>query len=95
MQMPPLWDQTGVPGEVSFTHFHSLDDVGLRLVDELAHPFQHRASPVAELANALVDQLVSERHLGGARLSLPTHAAIFSSSASNFDRVADINDWWR
>ena len=21
--MPPLWDQTGVPGEDSFTHFHS------------------------------------------------------------------------
>src|SRR5205823_12184583 len=23
VQIPPLWDQTGVPGFVGFTHFHS------------------------------------------------------------------------
>src|SRR5919201_5562631 len=32
-----------------------LDDLGVRLVDELAHPFQHRTSPIAELANTLVN----------------------------------------
>jgi hypothetical protein len=53
--MPPSWDHTGVPGEDSFT----LDDLGVRFVDELAHPFQHRAAPVVELANALVDHLGS------------------------------------
>ena len=34
-----------------------LDDLGVRLVNQRAHPRQHRTSPVAELANAVVNHL--------------------------------------
>jgi hypothetical protein len=32
--MPPSWDQTAVPPLVGFTHFPSLDRVGVGLLDQ-------------------------------------------------------------
>src|SRR5437867_939969 len=68
--MPPLWDQTGVPGARGFRPLPLLDDIGVGFLDDCPHPAEGRAAPVRELLDPLVDLFGS------------IHAAIFASTAS-------------
>jgi len=51
VRLPP-WDQTGVPGFVGFTHFHSSTISGLP-GDEVAHFRERLAAPVAKFLDLL------------------------------------------
>src|SRR5262249_20273393 len=67
VQMPPLWDQTGVPGLMAFAPLPLLDDVGVGLPDDSADAAECLAAPVVELVDPLVDSLggigLAVRHL--------------------------------
>jgi hypothetical protein len=68
--MPPC-DQTGVPGDDAFCHFHSSTISGFCVLDESADASERFASPVVQFLNPRVDLLRRRFHISKATSGAP------------------------